>query len=117
MLQEGDVIELKEGHKVYADIPKHFKYANKKGDFSLCHADILIGGELMYLAGKYIVIKAASDGGGDCHDGTPFRGGHHVYCVHADGIQKVDFYQSGGFTAMIKDIETIGKAELAWTIK
>jgi len=35
LLEEGDVIELKEGHKVRTKIPVHFLYDNRKGDWSL----------------------------------------------------------------------------------
>ena len=30
-LTEGDIIEIKEGHEVYAHVPMHFLYSNKKG--------------------------------------------------------------------------------------
>lgn len=29
LLQEGDVIEIKEGHTIYADVPKHFVFVTK----------------------------------------------------------------------------------------
>jgi hypothetical protein len=115
LLQAGDVIELKAGHKVYAEIPKHFAYANRKGDFSLTRAEAQIGGELAYLAGLYIVTHVASDGGGTGmgpHDVYP--DGHHVHCERTSDRLKVDFYQTGCFTAMIPEIEPVGKAELKW---
>ena len=115
-LKEGDVIDLKTGHKVYADVPKHFVYSNCKGDFSLTHSDVTIGGEFEHLAGQYIVYKTANDGGGTGHGPHDvYPDGHHVWCVKADDHSvKVDFYQSGCFTAMIKDIEPTGRAERRW---
>lgn len=117
LLQEGDVIELKAGmgYKVYADIPKHFAYSNRKGDFSLTHTEALIDGELAYLAGCYIVSHVAKNGGGTGmgpHDVYP--DGHHVYCERTSDGLKVDFYQTGCFTAMIPSIPVIGKAEKQW---
>jgi len=118
MLKEGDVIELKEGHNVYADVPEHFVYSNRQGVFNLTHSEITIGGELCYFAGKYIVTKTVSDGGGTGHGrGDVYPNGHHVYCVKADDKSvKIDFYQSGSFTAMITDIEPVGTAKLDWSI-
>ena len=117
MLKEGDVITIKEGHTVYADIPEHFVYANKRGCFDLTHSKVVIGEQLGYLAGKYIVSKTSFDGGGTGHGaGDVYSDGHHVFCIKEDKSQKVDFYQSGSFTAMIKDIEPIGRAELSWNV-
>lgn len=117
-LEEGDVIEIKEGLTVYANVPKHFVYDNKKGCYDLTHHDITIGGEFSYIAGKYIVIKTAMDGGGHGHGAHDvYPDGHHVYCVSVDDSnRKIDFYQSGAFTAMITNIKPIGKAKLRWTI-
>jgi hypothetical protein len=113
MLQEGDIIEIKEGHKIYADIPEHFVYENKKGSFKLTHNDIKVEGELKYFVGKYIVYKTTNDGGGmgsSINDFYP--DGHHVFCERLDNFEvKIDFYQSGSFTAMIKDINPIGRAK------
>ena len=64
MLAEGDIVEIKEGHKVYAMVPQHFLYANKKGDCSLAKGEAVVGKELAYLAGRYVVYKTAMDGGG-----------------------------------------------------
>ncbi len=115
-LQEGDVIELKEGMKVYADIPEHFVYSNRRGSFDMTHHDVTLGGEFDYLEGEYIVYKAYSGGGSKGggmtgHDDYP--DGWHVFCEREDGV-KVDFYQSGCFTAMIEDIEPIRKAKRVW---
>lgn len=117
MLQEGDVIELKAGMKVYANIPEHFVYGNRKGSFSLTHHDVILGGEFEYLCGKYIVYKTTFDGGGTGHGiNDVYPDGHHVFCMKADDENiKVDFYQSGCFTAMIENIEPVGKATLKWS--
>ena len=123
LLEEGDVIILKIGHVVYADIPEHFVFSNRKGIWTLTHINVTIVGEFKYLLGKYIVIKTAFDGGGTGmghHDTYP--NGHHVWAEQVperkeDICHKVDFYQTGAFTAMITDIEPIGKAERTWKIK
>lgn len=115
MLQEGDVVELKAGMEVYADIPKHFVYSNRRGDFSMTHNNITLGGQFDYLCGKYVVTKTFMGGGGQSHDGG-YPDGWHVFCVKVDDEKvKVDFYQSGCFTAMIENIEPVGKATLKWS--
>ena len=112
-LQEGDVIKIEEGHKVYASIPRHFAYFNCKGDFELSKSEARVEGELSYLAGEYIVMKTVMDGGSTGRDSYP--DGHHVFCVKAGNPSiKIDFYQSGCFTAMIKDIKPIAKATQIW---
>ena len=109
-LQEDDIIELFIGHEVYADIPKHFVYQNERGIWELTHAHVVIDGQFEYLAGRYIVYKAVKEGGGTGHgSGDIYYDGYHVYAQKEDGT-KVDFYQSGSFTAMITDIWPIGKA-------
>ena len=53
------------------------------------------------------------DGGGTGHGAHDvYPDGHHVHCVHENGKHNIDFYQSGAFTAMIKDIVPVGRAEL-----
>jgi len=112
MLKEGDVIRIESGHTVYAMIPAHFAYANRRGDFSLVRHEATIGEEFDYLAGLYVVVKTCLDGGSDA-DGYP--DGFHVFCEKADNPEiKIDFYQTGDFTAMIKDINAIGRARLQW---
>ena len=116
MLQEGDIIELKNGHTVYANVPEHFLYSNRKGSFVLARGEARIADELFYLAGRYVVYKIANDGGGTGmgpHDVYP--NGHHVFCERLDDPSvKVDFYQSGFFTAMIEHIEPVAKAVRRW---
>lgn len=115
MLQEGDVFKIKEGDKVYADVPQSLVYSNRKGDWSLTHTLVAVAGELAYLAGKYVVTKTAFEGGSDGRD--PYPNGHHVYAVAVEGKHKVDFYQSGCFTAMIPDRAAIGRATMKWVVE
>lgn len=118
MLKEGDVIKLKVGHKVYANVPRHFIYANCRGDFTKDNHSVTIGGNFDYLAGKYIVYKTAMDGGGTGHGPHDvYPDGHHVYCENVETKERVDFYQSGCFTCMIADIKPIGKAKLKWVVE
>ena len=116
MLEEGDIIELEKGHKVYADVPEHFLYSNKRGSFSLAHGLIILNEEVDYLCGEYVVYKTSFDGGGTGmgpHD--IFPNGHHVYCEKLkDPLIRVDFYQSGCFTAMNEHIKPIRKATRHW---
>lgn len=113
------MIDLCAGHRVYADVPEHFAFINCRGVFDkLAHTDVLIGGELAYLAGRYIVYKTFMGGGGTGmgpHD--VFPDGHHVFCERADNpLIRVDFYQTGCFTAMIRDITPVGRAERRWVL-
>lgn len=117
MLKEGDVIELKKGHQVYADVPEHFLYSNKRGVWDLTHGHIVIDEIFSYFAGKYVVFKTSTDGGGTGHGpGDVYPDGHHVFCRKVEGGIPVDFYQSGSFTAMIEDIKPIGKATLSYIL-
>ncbi len=123
-LEEGDVIELNETHVVYANIPEHFTCSSKRGIFTLTRHEAALGGELSYLQGKYVVTKTTFDGGSTGRDAYP--DGHHVFCrkipegksyEHSLKVEhEIDFYQSGCFTAMIENIEPIGKAKLKWSI-
>ena len=116
LLQEGDIIELKRGEKVYADIPVHFLYGNRRGSFGLGHGEALIDGELDYLAGRYVVYKTTYDGGGEGHGpNDTYPDGHHVYCERlSDPSVKVDFYQDGCFTCMLPNKKPVGKAVRRW---
>ena len=111
-LIEGDVIRLTSEHKVYAEVPKHFIFANCKGNFELHKSDVHLS-DFEYLCGDYIVERTALEGGSTGRDAYP--NGHHVYCFMVSNPEiKIDFYQSGYFTAMIKDIEPIGRALKEW---
>lgn len=122
LLQEGDIIELVNGMKVYAKVPKHFLYSNRKGDFTLDRGEVTLGGELSYLIGRYVVYKTSHDGGGTGHgSGDVYPSGHHVFCEKIDGDTRyrVDFYQTGCFTCMIPPtaISAIGKATLKYVVE
>lgn len=116
-LTDGDVIALVAGHKVYANVPKHFVYSNAKGDFSLVKTDVTLGGDFDYLIGRYIVTSTSFTGGGTGHGPHDvYPNGHLVKCSSVDGLHEVSFYQSGCFTAMIEDIKPIGKAKVNWVL-
>lgn len=114
-LAEGDVICLEPGHRVYADVPEHFVYSNRRGSFDLTHHDVTLGGDFDYLCGEYVVYKTATNGGGTGHGPHDiYLDGHHVYCEKVDDpAVRVDFYQSGAFTAMIRDIQPIRRAQIS----
>lgn len=116
LLQEGDIIELFNGDVVYGLLPNTMIYANTPGDWTLSRHEVMIG-EYGYRAGKYIVTKTSYEGGGTAmgpHDIYP--DGHHVFCQHAEYPNvKVDFYQTGSFTAMLPGKKAIGKAKRVWT--
>ena len=116
LLEEGDIIELKEGYDIYASVPEHFIFNNRRGSFLITHAAIRICGEMAYFAGRYVVYKVNSEGGGKGHGSNDsYPDGHHVFCERIDDpTVKVDFFQSGCFTATIKNIEPVGKAKLRW---
>lgn len=115
-LKPGDIIAILVGHRVYADVPRHFVYSNCKGDYTFAHSDVTITGELSYLAGRYVVVDAKSEGGGCAHGPHDvYPDGWHVFCERLDDSHnKVDFFQSGCFTAMICDIEPVGRATQRW---
>lgn len=111
LLQELDIIILRKGHTVYADIPEHFVFRNKKGSWTLTHALVIIDGEFRYLAGRYIVVKTVVEGGGQAHGPLDiYPNGHHVFCQRAnDPCCEVDFYQTGCFRGMIPDLVPVGR--------
>jgi hypothetical protein len=64
-----------------------------------------VQGEFKHLAGTYVVYKTTD----------VYSDGHHVWCEKLnDPETKVDFYQSGDFTAKMPDIKPVGKAERSW---
>lgn len=120
-LQVGDIIELKPGHQVYADVPESAVYCNKEGAHDLVHHDVRIGSPghiFSELAGLYAVIETAYDGGtsGRWPSPDPYPDGYHVMCQKLDSDIRVDFYQTGCFTAMIECIEPIGRAKVSTRI-
>ena len=116
MLKEGDVIEIKDGMSIYANIPKDLIFKN--GESKLFHHKVTIGEDdkFDYLSGEYIVYDTTYDGGGTGHGPHDiYPDGHHVFCRQISNRDiKIDFYQSGAFTAMIEEdeIEPIGRTEL-----
>lgn len=116
MLQEGDIIELQEGHRICATVPEHFVYRNRVGSFQMVRDAVMIGGELAYLAGRYVVYKTHYGGGGTAHGPHDvYPDGHHVFAERLDDPNvKVDFYQSGCFTAMLPDLRAVGRAVRKW---
>lgn len=114
-LSVGDVIEINKTHKVYAMVPEHFVYGNRKGSFKLVESDVYPDGELDYLQGKYVVISTKMTGGS--YGSDPYPDGHLVECEGLESKRKISFYQSGCFTAMIQDIKPIGKAKLAYVLE
>ena len=131
LLEEGDIIELTEGHSVYYEVPEHFVYSNKIGSFRImATATVRIGSFLnsgadngmdtSFLEGKYIVTKTCMDGGGVAMGHDVYPDGYRVWCENAGNHHiRVNFYQTGCFTAVIspKDIQTSGKAKISWRIK
>lgn len=123
-LGEGDVIELKKGHTVYAQVPEKYVYQNTPRSKKLTQTDVTIGDNLNgldtnYLEGRYVVIKTTLDGGGTgMGPNDIYPDGHHVWCkkMLKDGQlgEEVDFYQSGSFTAMIEEIKPVGKVEFRY---
>ncbi len=126
LLKPGDIVELKRGHEVYVELPAHFCYSNREGTFDeLARTEVTIGKpkggmDTEWLAGRYVVTSVAEDGGGTgMGDRDVYPSGHHVHCEKLqrsrhDSRVKVDFYQTGCFTAMIKEIEPVGRAVARW---
>lgn len=124
LLREGDIIELKKGHKVYASIPEKYVYENTPRSMKLTRTEVTIGEDRKgfntdVLAGRYGVLKTARDGGGTgmgYHD--VFPDGHHVWCRKMLGNgqfgEEVSFYQTGAFTAMIEEIEPVGRFKIKY---
>lgn len=115
LLQEGDIIELNGSHQVYAKVPRHFAYTDRKGDFSMTRAAIHLSADVFdYLRGKYIVVHTELSGGSTGRDSYP--NGHFVKCESVDGRFEVSFYQTGCFTVINPDVPVIGKAKKKWIV-
>lgn len=82
------------------------------------HEVHLMNDDFDYLRGKYIIVRTSQDGGGTGHGPHDiYPDGWHVWCESLDGKHKVDFYQTGCFTAMIKDLQPLGRAEKKWVVE
>ena len=124
-LKEGDIIEIEKGFTVYMELPQHFVYSNRVGVFdktgnaTVKVGDSFNGMDTDFLIGKYIVTGTSFEGGGTGmgpHDVYP--SGHHVYCEKVNNNKiKVDFYQSGCFTAMNTSVKVVGKAKKHWEME
>ena len=131
MLKEGDIIEIVKGHRFYTKLPEHFVYADRIGCFTRLSQTEVVAGETKngldtnFYCGRYVVTKTATDGGGTGHGANDvYPNGHHVWCkklkekglvfVYSTATVNIEFYQSGHFTAMIKDIEPVGKAKVRY---
>lgn len=115
MLQEGDIIILDAGTRVYMDAPKHIIYFSY-GDWELTHGEVEIG-SYNILAGKYVVYKTSEDGGGIDGYGERWNNGHHVFCQHVQHPNlRVDFYETGSFTCVITGLVPIGRARAEWVV-
>lgn len=131
LLAEGDVFELEKGDTVYMRLPAHFAYMNAVGVFDeMATTEVTVGeshnGMLTeWMLGEYVVTKTVHDGGGTGHGAHDiYPDGHHVYAERFLGAKemrseqprwKIDFYQTGAFTAMItRPIKVIGKAKAFW---
>jgi len=119
LLKEGDLIRIVEGHKVRAQVPEKLVYNNRKDSDSLTWHGVVVGEQFKDIAGEYIVDKTALEGGGTGHGRHDvYPDGHHVYCFKVDDpSERIDFYQSGCFNTLVKDIKPIGKAKKSWTIE
>lgn len=126
MLKEGDIIELKDGHTVYAKIPAHFAFSNRIGCFDeVVKTEVTIGKNKNglntdFFKGRYVVTGTSVDGGGEGHGpGDVYPDGHHVkaskFVEKIDSPINVEFYETGYFTAMIKDLQPIGRAKAQWS--
>lgn len=121
-VQEGDIIEVCAGMKVYIQLPEHFCYENRKAVFDkLANATVEVGEDFgglntAFLVGKYIVTRTVMDGGGTGH------GPHDIFpdgwSVTAQMVgrlnQTIRFYQSGCFTAINAKVRVVGKAKQKW---
>lgn len=136
LLQEGDIITIKAGMSVSAQVPEMFIYANRRDSKALTTTTVKVGSVLdngngetfntKKFAGSYVVEKTTFDGGGTGHGpGDVYPDGHHVVATKlkkdneysATGT-KVEFYQTGAFNCMIepKDIQAEGKMQKSWVV-
>lgn len=112
LLKKGDVIALNASHSVYAQIPSHKAFINSKSKKLVSSLVEQLVGDFEYLQGEYVVTKTECGGGGHGHGQNDYYpDGYKVFCQKVDGSEKVSFYQTGCFTAMITDIKPIRQAK------
>lgn len=112
LLQTGDVFTLKMGMTVTSRVPAHFLYSNRVGDWDTTDGYVtpMPNGPFDFFAGNYVVTKTAVDGGSTGHD--PYPDGHHVWAQNVDNERLViEFYQTGCFEHMIRNVPVVGRAE------
>lgn len=114
LLKNGDVIEIKEGHSVYAEVKKSDVYENCKNSNELVESKVVVEGKHLWLKGEYLVKETMMKGGGAGHGFNDiYPDGHCVVCEKMDETKtKVSFYQTGSFTAMITDIKPLRNISL-----
>lgn len=114
-LKVGDIIYLDKEHVVYGKLKEKLVYSNKRNSNKIIRTEVHLK-DFPIFCGKYVVVKTSFEGG-DPDPRDPYPNGHHVYCQKlSDGLE-VDFYQSGCFSAMIKNIDVIGRAKNKWIIE
>lgn len=115
-LKVGNVVKLT-NETVYASVPEHFLYSNKRGCFDKARGLVdLKNDNFDYLRGEYVVTSTVMDGGGTGHGPHDvYPDGYHVFLKSIDGEHEVDFYQSGCFTAVNENVEVIGEAEISYS--
>lgn len=136
-LEAGDVFILKKGHQIYMELPEHFVYDNRRGVFDqFAKTEVVVGvpkGGMNtgWLAGRYVVISAHTQGGGTGHGPNDvYPDGLYITAERfptkdssiADGGNKrwkIYFYQSGCFTSMIEPgkVEKLGKAKVKYVME
>lgn len=125
-LEKRDIFRLGSAHSFYAKLPRVFVYDNPELDFSLHRGEVHMGNwvqrglDLSMFLGQWVVTKTSIDGGsekGPHNSPIGYPDGHHVYAkkVTKDFSGKrvlspleIDFYQSGSFTCMNPDIDSVG---------
>lgn len=127
-LEEGNVIEIKKGHKIRTEIPEHFvcQDQDSEGEFKKLYSELVTVGEPYngldtdFYQGKYVVYKTTFDGGGRSHNDI-YPDEHHVWCQKVVGRYgpeiKMDFYQPKRMPTVMNDIKPCGAADIQFTIK
>jgi len=113
MLTEGDVIELKRGHEVVAAVPKHFFMRNRAGCWDVEYGTVAIKGELLYLAGEYIVrYTRAIAAPTKCHPD------YELFCTSVDDrTRDVRFIYRSGWEKTDRDVVSIRRAAQRWVLE